>query len=83
MYCGLAVIGGNSRLSGVWCLKVLKNIAILVISSGSRITVEASREAPRGSGRCFNCGLDGHWDRDCAERDWKNQCDRCGLQKQS
>ncbi|CAN6809771.1 hypothetical protein Bca4012_000107 [Brassica carinata] len=46
---------------------------------GSReISSSRGGPPPPGSGRCFNCGLDGHWARDCTAGDWKNKCYRCG-----
>ncbi|KAE8712124.1 Serine/arginine-rich splicing factor RS2Z32 [Hibiscus syriacus] len=60
---------------------------------GCRIIVEFSKGVPRGPGgardypgrgpthgseRYFNCGIDGHWARDCKAGDWKNKCYRCG-----
>uniref|UniRef100_A0A0E0HA05 Uncharacterized protein n=1 Tax=Oryza nivara TaxID=4536 RepID=A0A0E0HA05_ORYNI len=31
-----------------------------------------------GSDHCFNCGMEGHWHRNCTAGDWTNRCYGCG-----
>uniref|UniRef100_A0A0D9WD52 Uncharacterized protein n=1 Tax=Leersia perrieri TaxID=77586 RepID=A0A0D9WD52_9ORYZ len=42
---------------------------------GSR---EYTARGPHASDHCFNCGMEGHWERDCTAGDWKDRCYRCG-----
>mmetsp|Transcript_26503 Transcript_26503/g.45651 ORF Transcript_26503/g.45651 Transcript_26503/m.45651 type:complete len:266 (+) Transcript_26503:58-855(+) len=51
---------------------------------GSRLTVEMShggagyRGPAPGTGKCFNCGKEGHWARECSYGDGRDRCYTCG-----
>mmetsp|Transcript_26502 Transcript_26502/g.45646 ORF Transcript_26502/g.45646 Transcript_26502/m.45646 type:complete len:266 (+) Transcript_26502:58-855(+) len=51
---------------------------------GSRLTVEMShggagyRGPAPGTGKCFNCGKEGHWARECTHGDGRDRCYTCG-----
>uniref|UniRef100_A0A0E0KYU7 Uncharacterized protein n=1 Tax=Oryza punctata TaxID=4537 RepID=A0A0E0KYU7_ORYPU len=37
-----------------------------------------TRGPAHGSDHCFNCGMEGHWHRNCTAGDWTNRCYGCG-----
>jgi len=45
--------------------------------NGARVRVQHSRARP-GEGKCFHCGKDGHWARECPDGDMSDKCYHCG-----